>query len=140
MVTLNDGIVEGRLIACNLNTLLGFMASEYMPDIMEGDILLIEDKNLDAETVEWEFSMLKVSGVFDKISGLILGKHIDFNDRGTGKKHYQILQEVMGKVEFPVLSEFDCSHSMPMLTIPIGCKARLDATKKQVTLLEQWIR
>ena len=140
MITLNDGIAEGRLIACNLNTVMGFMASEYMPEITKGDILLIEDKNIDAETLEKEFSMLKVCGIFDKLGGLIIGKHIDFKDRGTKRKHYEILQEVMGEVDFPVLSEFDCSHSMPMLTVPIGCRIRLDATKKQVTLLENWIK
>jgi muramoyltetrapeptide carboxypeptidase LdcA involved in peptidoglycan recycling len=140
MVALNSGVSEGRLIACNLNTLMGFMASEYMPKIEKGDILLIEDKFLDAETAEREFSMLKVNGIFDKIGGLIIGKQIDFNDCGTGKKHYEILQEVMGEVNFPILAEFDCSHSMPMLTVPIGCKIRLDATKKQVTLLESWVK
>ena len=140
VLALNGGTAEGRLIACNLNTLMGFMASEYMPKIGEGDILLIEDKNIDAETLEKEFSMLKVGKIFDKLGGLIIGKHIDFNDCGTGRKHYEILQEVMGKVNFPVLAEFDCSHSMPMLTVPIGCKARLDATKRQVTLLEPWIK
>jgi len=81
-----------------------------------------------------------VSILKNKLGGLIIGKHIDFNDRGTGRKHYEILQEVMGEVNFPVLSEFDCSHSMPMLTVPIGCKIRLDATKKQVTLLEECIK
>jgi Uncharacterized proteins, homologs of microcin C7 resistance protein MccF len=140
LVTLNGGIAVGRIIACNLNTLMGFMASEYMPEIVKGDILLIEDKNLDAETLEKEFSMLKVCGVFDKLGGLIISKHIDFNDRNTGKKHYEILCEVMGNVDFPILSEFDCSHSMPMLTMPIGCKIKLDATNKQVTLLEKWIK
>ena len=139
MVTLNGGTAEGRLIACNLNTLSGFMASEYMPKIENGDILMIEDKGLDAETVEREYSMLKVSGIFDRIGGLIVGKQIDFNDGGTGRKHYEILQEVMGEVHIPVLAEFDCSHAMPMLTVPIGCKVRLDAIQKKVVLLEETV-
>ena len=139
LITLNGGVAEGRLLACNLDTLPGMMASPYMPQIADGDILLIENKNLDAETLEREFSMLKISGVFDKIGGLLIGKHIDFDDRGTGRKHYEILQEVMGTVDFPVLSEFDCSHAMPMLTIPIGCRARLDATQQQLVLMEPWI-
>jgi len=52
LMTLNSGIAEGRLIACNL----------------------------DAETVEKEFSMLKVSGVFDKTDGIFSSselKHFD---------------------------------------------------------------
>lgn len=140
MVTVNGGIAEGRLIACNLNTVMGFMASEYMPAIEKGDILLIENKFLDAETAEWQYSMLKISGIFDKIGGLIIGRQIDYNDRGTGRKHYEILQEIIGEARFPILAEFDCSHSMPMLTVPIGCRTRLDSTKQQVTLIQEWIK
>ena len=139
LVTLNRGVAEGRLIGGNLDTMLGILPSPYMPEIGQGDILLIEDKNLDAETLERAFSTLKISGIFDKIGGLIVGKHIDFDDRGTGRKHYEILQEVMGEVLFPILAEFDCSHAMPMLTVPIGCRVRLDATAKQVLMMEPWI-
>src|SRR5690606_11193675 len=87
LITLNNGKARGRLIGGNLNTLLGIFGSRYMPQSEEGDILFLEDKNLDAETLERSFSSLKICGVFDKIGGLIIGKHIDFNDRGTGLKH-----------------------------------------------------
>ena len=71
------------------------------------------------------------------ISGLILGKHEKFDDMGTGRQPYEILQEVMGDVDFPVLAEFDCCHTHPMLTVPIGAKVRLDADAQTVTLLEE---
>ena len=77
--------------------------------------------------------------LFEKqhISGLILGKHEKFDDMGTGRQPYEILQEVMGDVDFPVLAEFDCCHTHPMLTVPIGAKVRLDADAQTVTLLEE---
>ena len=39
----------------------------------------------DAATVERSFSLLKCAGIFERISGLILGKHEKFDDMGTGR-------------------------------------------------------
>lgn len=135
LVTVHGGTAEGRLIGGNLNTMQGIWNTKYMPEIRQGDILFIEDSLKDAATVERSFSLLKLSGVFDKIGGLILGKHEKFDDMGSGRQPYEILSEVMGEVPFPVLAQFDCCHTHPMLTLPIGSRARLDADKQTLTLL-----
>ncbi|MBQ4556202.1 MAG: LD-carboxypeptidase [Clostridia bacterium] len=136
LVCVNSGICRGRLIGGNLNTMSGFFGTEYMPEIKEGDILLIEDSLKDACTIERSFSMLKLAGVFDKIGGIILGKHEKFDDNGTGRKPYEILSEVLDGCRIPFLAEFDCCHTHPMFTMPIGCQVELDATNKRITLLE----
>ena len=135
LVTVNGGIATGRLIGGNLNTMQGIWNTEFMPTIQSGDILLIEDSLKDAATIERSFALLKCSGVFDRIGGLILGKHEKFDSLGTGRKPYEILNEVMGDVEFPVLAEFDCCHTHPMLTVPIGSQVQLDADAQVVTLV-----
>ena len=137
-MTVYPGVARGRLIGGNLNTMQGFWGSEYMPEIREGDILFIEDSMKDAATLERSFSFLKVNGVFDRVSGIILGKHEQFKDRGTGVKPYQILQEVLNGQEIPFLADFDCSHTHPMLTMPIGVEVELDATERTVSLLIEW--
>jgi muramoyltetrapeptide carboxypeptidase LdcA involved in peptidoglycan recycling len=139
LVTVNGGKSKGRLIGGNLNTMQGIWNTEYMPVIQEGDILFIEDSLKDAATIERSFSLLKISGVFDKVSGVILGKHEQFKDLGTGRKPYEILEEVMGNVNYPILAEFDSCHTHPMITLPIGCEVELDATNKTVTLLSDFI-
>lgn len=126
-----------RAVDCgNLNTMEGFFGTEYMPEIRKGDILLIEDSLKDACTIERTFSMLKLAGVLDKISGIILGKHEKFDDNGTGRKPYEILLEVLNNCQIPFLAEFDCCHTHPMFTMPIGCQVELNATDKTVKLLE----
>ena len=135
-VCVNPGICEGRLIGGNLNTMQGFFGTEFMPEIKEGDILLIEDSLKDACTIERSFSLLKLAGVFDKVGGIILGKHEKFDDNGTGRRPYEILEEVLNGCKIPFLAEFDCCHTHPMFTVPIGCQVKLDATNKKVTLLE----
>lgn len=130
------GIAQGRLIGGNLNTMEGFFGTEYMPEIKQGDILLLEDSLKDACTIERSFSLMKLAGVFDRVGGIILGKHEKFDDNGSGRRPHEILKEVLGDTEIPVLAEFDCCHTHPMLTMPIGCRVRLDAGEKQVVLLE----
>ena len=82
---------------------------------------------------------LKLSGVFERIGGLILGKHEKFDDLGTGRMPHEILQEVMGQAAFPVLAQFDCCHTHPMLTLPIGTEVMLDADARQLILCESFI-
>lgn len=134
---INPGVCRGRLIGGNLNTMEGFFGTEYMPEIKEGDILFLEDSLKEVSTIERSFSLLKLSGAFDKVSGIILGKHELFDDCGTGRKPYEILLEVLGNKNIPILADFDCCHTHPMITLPIGCEMELNSTNKMVTLLEK---
>lgn len=140
LISVGSGKVRGRLIGGNLNTLAGIWGSPYMPAIQQGDILLLEDSLHLAETVERSFAHLKLCGVFDRIGGLVLGKHELFNDQGSGKCPLDILLEVVGEPNFPILAEFDCAHTHPMLTLPLGIEAELDLDAQTLTLCEPWLR
>jgi muramoyltetrapeptide carboxypeptidase len=137
-ITICEGVARGRVIGGNLNTMQGIWGSKYMPEIKDGDILFIEDCLKDAATIERSFSFLKVNGVFDKISGIILGKHEIFDDLKTGRKPYEILLEVLGDKKLPFIADFDCCHTHPMFTLPIGCEIELDATNRKVSIVEEW--
>lgn len=130
------GKCRGRLIGGNLNTMEGFLGTPYMPEMREGDILLIEDSLKDAQTIERSFSLLKLAGILDRVGGIVLGKHEKFDDNGTGRRPHEILLQVLGGRGIPILADFDCCHTHPMLTLPIGCEAELDATNLRLTLLE----
>ncbi len=91
------------------------------------DILLIEDAEKDASTVEKNFAMLKLAGVFDNIKGIILGKHALFDGEGTSMKPIDILQEVLGSKQIPIIYDYDSSHTVPMMTTPLGADATIDA-------------
>lgn len=132
----SGGRARGRLIGGNLNTLTGIWGSRYMPEIRRGDILFLEDTEKFAAHSERYFSWLKLCGVFDRIGGLILCKHRQFDGQGTGKAPHDILLEVLGRPGFPILAGFDCGHTVPMLTLPIGRTVELDADNKTVALLE----
>ncbi|MGE7113735.1 S66 family peptidase [Lysinibacillus sp. NPDC047702] len=138
-ITVNSGIAEGRLIGGNLNAIYGSIGSPFMPKFKKGDILLIEDSIKNAETVEKNFAMLKNHGVFNLVSGILVGKYERFDDMGTEKKPYEILTEIIDNPSIPILAEFDSCHTHPMIPMPIGKKVSLDAANKTVELVENWI-
>lgn len=138
-ISVGAGRVRGRLVGGNLNTMAGIWDSPYMPAIARGDILLLEDSLLTADTVERSFAHLKLCGVFDRIGALVLGKHELFDHQGSGKRPLDILLEVVGEPVFPILAEFDCAHTHPMLTLPLGIEAELDLDAQTLTLCEPWL-
>ncbi|MFG0835247.1 S66 peptidase family protein [Aeromonas bivalvium] len=140
LVSVGTGRVRGRLMGGNLNTLSGIWGSPYMPAIGRGDILLLEDSLKQAERVERGFAHLKLCGVFERIGALILGKHEGFDSQGSGKAPLDILLEVVGEPDFPILAEFDCAHTHPMLTVPLGIEVELDLDAQRLSLCEPWWR
>lgn len=134
------GIVRGRVKGGNLNTLSGIMGSPWMPEIAQGDILFIEDSMKDIATVERAFSMLKLNGIFDRVSAIILGKHELFDDAGSGRTPADVLREVLAGQDLPLVEGFDCCHTHPMLTLPLGAELSLDFDDRRVAIIGQYLR
>lgn len=136
---LGSGSISGRVIGGNLNSMTNIWGSPYMPEIRVNDILFIEDSLKNIGMIERLFSFLKLSGVFDKVSAIILGKHELFDDQGTNRQPIDVLQEVLGDQAMPIVNGFDCCHTHPMLTLPIGIEVGIDFENGQVSLQEPWI-
>lgn len=136
---LGSGKVAGRIVGGNLNTMGGVWGSPYMPEIVDGDLLLIEDSLLGVETVERSFSHLKACGVFDRVSAVILGKHELFDDKGTNRTPLDVLLEVLNGQNIPIFYGFDSCHTHPMLVTPIGVKATIDFDTESFSLNGPWL-
>ena len=111
-----------------------------MPDIEQGDILLMEDCMHGIEVLERSFAHMKACGVFDKISAIVLGKHELFEDKGTGRTPLDVLLEVLAGKTLPILSGFDSCHTHPMLVTPIGVQATIDFDQETFELISPWIQ
>lgn len=136
---LGDGVISGRLIGGNLNTMAGIWGSPYMPEINDGDILLIEDSLKSIDTVERAFCHLQACGIFDKVSAIVLGKHELFNDRGTKRTPLAVLREVLNGQKLPIVEGFDSCHTHPMLVTPIGVQAEIDFDEERCSLIQPWL-
>lgn len=133
---IREGIVEGILIGGNLNCLNKLAGTEYQPNF-ETKILLLEsfDESNAPDLVEAELYRLKQMGVFEKIKGLWIG----YYNHKSKIPYEEIVMNVVKDYDFPILKCDDFGHNTPNTTIPIGTKIKLDATNKQVVLLDKCV-
>lgn len=126
---LNPGKVNGEVVIANLNTLMSSAGTDYFPDI-NGKVLLIEEMSAPWSKEERSLRQLQIMGVFDKISGLIMGKVEMPNNQGATFDLNELLIEVVGKRSYPIISEFDCSHTIPMHTLGERCSVDIEANNE----------
>ncbi|WP_113929072.1 S66 peptidase family protein [Bacillus sp. P14.5] len=137
--SLRGGRASGKLIGGNLNTMPGIIASHYFPPL-KGAILFIEDSFKDMATQERSLSMLKLAGVFDEIEGLIVGKHEHFDDCKAPFTFEDLLIEVLGDREIPIMTNVDIGHTFPSQVFPVGIEAEMDTEAGRITFLESGVK
>ncbi len=138
---LNAGSVTGELLVCNLNTLMSNAGTKHFPDF-KNKILLIETASGDMGTEERLLRHLDLLGVFDQISGLIFGRIEFFQKLERDLTYYELIAEIVGKRPYPIIAEFDCSHTVPMLTLAQMCRVEIVAempNRVDFTVLEAMV-
>ncbi len=133
--TVVPGVAKGRLIGGNTDNFSLLYGNPYCSEVQDGDVLFLENINEEADFFERAISSLYMHGIFDKISGLILGKPKGYKDIGSGKSELDILFEFVVNQRFPVLADVDCGHTVPIITLPIGAEIKMDADKKEIAIL-----
>jgi muramoyltetrapeptide carboxypeptidase LdcA involved in peptidoglycan recycling len=113
---LSPGKVSAPILICNLNTLMSAAGTDYFPDV-QGKVLLIEEMDAPLSKEERSLRQLQLMGVFDKLGGLIMGKPENLKLEGAPFGLDELLMEIVGPRKYPIISGFDCSHTIPMHTI-----------------------
>lgn len=137
---LKSGECSGPLYGGTLLCFSGIMMSpDYLPDF-EGSILVLEDVNEELSQIDRTLGALRLSGLFDKISGLIFGTtELKTDGGGTtfGRSLEQVIRENTAGLDIPIVMNAPFGHEQPNIVFPIGVKAKLVAgDKSSLTLLE----
>jgi muramoyltetrapeptide carboxypeptidase len=134
---LRGGNARGKLVGGNLSLLVSLIGTPYMPK-MDGAILYVEDCCDEMSRLDRMFTQLRNAGVFDKISGLIVGQFTDVTDSGKTpfqRKLPQVIEEATQGKKFPVVINAPFGHGKDIPAYPFGAKAELNASgKKKPTL------
>lgn len=124
---LNPGKSTAPIIVMNLNTVCSLAGTRYFPEL-NGEILLLEEMYAEFDIEERRLTQLKQMGVFEKISGLIVSKPEILVTNNAPFSYDDLILEIVGEQDYPIVSNFDCGHTHPMLTIPQMINVTLDAT------------
>lgn len=123
---LNSGIVEAPIIVANLNTLSALAGTKYFPNL-KSKILLIEEEQAPFTEEERSLTHLKLLGVFDDIVGLIIGKPEILDTKKAPFTYEDLILEIVGKRNYPIVSQFDCGHTHPSHTLAQMLKVKIEA-------------
>ena len=138
--TINGGIAEGEIIGGNLSLIADTIGTPYEIDL-KGKILFIEEIGEEPYQIDRMLTQLRLSGKLKEAEGIILGdfnncvaKTLKYDDSLTLK---QVIEDIIKPIERPTIANLRAGHCEPMVTLPFGVKAKLDANKKELTILEK---
>jgi muramoyltetrapeptide carboxypeptidase len=123
---LRPGHAEGPLLGGNLISLQTLLGTPYEPN-WEGAILFWEDIGKSTNRLDLMLTHFRDAGVFDRISGMVVGQLVGCDPPDGGQTLEEMLEEVLGDYRFPVLQGVEFGHTDDKLTLPIGGHAELGA-------------
>ena len=131
--TIKSGKAEGVLLGGNLTAFIALLGTPYMPE-MQNNILLLEETNESAYRLDRMFNQLKLAGIFDKISGMILGDMTAGLKPKDKKIAQAIIKDHLSQIKCPVVQIQKYSHKNGNIILPIGVKAKIDTDKEILNL------
>ena len=127
---LKDGAAYGPLWGGNMCLLINRLGTPGALDT-NGIILFIEDIDEYLYSFERMIVQMRTAGMFDKINGLIIGELMDMKDQEIkfGRTTDQIILDICGDLDIPIISNFPCGHGKYQATFPISIKTEIDTFK-----------
>ncbi|MBF0464483.1 MAG: LD-carboxypeptidase [Nitrospirae bacterium] len=125
--TIRGGKGSGNLLGGNLRCLLKLVDTPFWPDFT-GAILMLEALTMDELRCVEYLKILRQKGVFDKISGVIVGFVYSMEiEKPDAPQMEDILLMETRDYNFPILKVRDFGHGCPNTVLPIGAQIELNA-------------
>ena len=132
---LKPGKAKGPLWGGNMCLLVNRLGT---PDQLNtaGAILFIEDIDEYLYAFDRMLVHMKKAGMFENIKGLIIGELVEMKDYDDpfGKSTDEIVMDVCGDLDIPIISNFPCGHGIYQATLPISIPVQLDANSDSPSL------
>ncbi|MDR1743550.1 MAG: LD-carboxypeptidase [Dysgonamonadaceae bacterium] len=126
------GRASGRLFGGNLSVFCGLMGTKCLSIPRKG-ILFIEDVGEAPYRVDRMMYQLKLAGIFDRISALIVGQFTDFEeDNSMFTSLYESIMATVGEYSFPVCFDFPVGHVKLNFPLTMGKRSTLAVYEKNI--------
>jgi len=124
---LRAGVAEGTLLGGCLTMVETSLGTPWELDT-NGSILVLEDRGMKPWQVDRALMHLKQAGKFRGVVGIILGEFPECPAPAGSETVKDVAQRVLEPLGIPAVWGAPIGHAeRPMLTLPLGVQARLDA-------------
>lgn len=127
------GLGKGMLRGGNLSIVYSLRGTplDYIP---EGSILFLEDIGEKPYAVDRMMYNLKMGGILERISGLVVGQFSDFEEDPLMLKSVnERIAELVSGYDYPVCFDFPVGHTERNLPLLMGCNVTLNVQEKGVS-------
>lgn len=119
---LRTGSAHGRIIGGNLSIITSLIGSPYFPEVKDC-LLFLEDTNEPLYRIDRMLTSLRLKGVFAGVNAVVAGEfHSCCEEQGL----CELVMEVVGDLEIPVVLGAPFGHGANNFPFPIGSQAVLD--------------
>lgn len=143
--TIRSGSCEGELIGGNLSIVVSLIGTKYDVD-SKGKIIFLEEIGEEPYRVDRMLTQMIQAGKFEGAAGIALGVFNNCEPR-QDKPEFQnsfslkeVLYDRLYSLGIPVIYGLSFGHIVNKFTLPFGIRARLDAERQTMTLLEKAVR
>ena len=115
---LQGSSVEGEVIGGNIRCFLKLAGTKYFPEI-ENKVLFIEGLGTSIESLSTHLAQLKQIGVFDKISGLLIGTFTKIEKEFSVEEVFEVVREYIPS-SLAVAKTQEVGHARSSKVLKIG--------------------
>jgi len=127
-------VAEGPLFGGHLKTNQVLLGTPWAPE-WRGAILLIEEMEVGLARMDAMLAHLRLAGVLDSIAGLIVGQYVSCDAVEAETLEEIVLRNCAG-TSFPIVMNVPIGHTDDKITVPIGCRVRVDSRRGTLELIE----
>ena len=132
MNTLIKGRASGKLTGGNLSLIVSSLGTEYEIDTKD-KILFIEEIGEYQYKLDRMFTQLDLSGKLKDCKGFIFGNFKNCNKTRENEPDLEeIILDIFGKYQRPILTNLKSGHCLPTLTLPMGMMCEIDTSKDYI--------
>ncbi len=130
----SGGSCEGLLAGGNLSSIASLLGTPFQPK-WQGKIVFLEDTGESLYRIDRMLTQLFYAGMFQNISGLILGDFSIANEQDSltnSRIHEGVWQRVLEltfSTGIPVWGSFPTGHCSDNLCLPVGARTLMDSAK-----------
>lgn len=136
-VTIRDGVARGPVLGGCLESICWHLKGSGAWIDPAGAILLLETSEgaPPPSDVDAYLTDLEQLGIFDAAAGLVVARPYGYTVEDV-KELWDVVARRTDASSLPVLANVEAGHADPMITLPFGVPAELDAGEKLLRLVE----
>lgn len=117
--------IEGVVVGGNIRCLLKLSGTKFMPNFTN-KVLFLESRSGGVAQMVTFLNQYKQMGVFDKISGIILGAFTQMEEEQLNPTIEELVMKVVGERKIPIVKTREIGHGQDSKAIIIGRAIKLN--------------